>query len=78
MQKETKTTTSNLEKLRELVDHLEKQQFPDELYSGTLADIKQVIEEEQKVIKNLKRADSKIKHYEIMCNAIMALVTTSH
>jgi hypothetical protein len=78
VQEETKTTTSNLDKIRELVNHLEQQEFPGENYSGTLTDIKKVIEEEQKVIRNLKRADSKIKHYETMCSAIMALVTASH
>lgn len=70
--------TSNLEKLRVLVDHLETQEFPGAGYSGTLSEIKKVIEDEQKVIKNLTRADSKIKHYETICSTIMALVTTGH
>lgn len=77
MQKETKITT-NLEKLRSLVDYLENQEFPGSKYSDALQNIKQVIEDEQKVISNLKRADVKIKHYETICSSIMALITSSH
>lgn len=72
----TKKTTqkTNLEQLRDLVEVLETQQRPSDSYDTTLELIQSVINEEQKVINKLKRNDSKIKHYELICSSIMTII----
>lgn len=80
MQLETKKETkdcSNLDKLRELVDQMETQSFGSTPYSHSLHDIQQVISSELKIINNLKKTDSKIKHYETICRNVLAIISST-
>ena len=69
--------TTNLEKLRDLVDVLETQNQTEPPYTQTISQIEQVVKAEIKIIKNLKRNDTKIKHYETICNSVLALISAT-
>ena len=75
-EKETKDC-SNLEKLRSLVTQLEQQNQVEPPYTRTLTQIEKVIKEEKKIIGNLKKDESKIKHYEMICSSIMSLISAA-
>ena len=69
--------TSNLDKLRALVDVLETQNQEEPQYTKTISTIEKVLKDELKVINKLTRKDVKLKHYEVICSSILALVTST-
>lgn len=66
--------STNLDRLRDLVDQLEKHDTYGSEYNDTVKEIERIIKEERKVICNLKRSDTKIKHYESICENILTLI----
>jgi hypothetical protein len=74
---EEKVCNSNIERLKLLVSELDEKDSLSEEYQTTLKEIEKIIKEEKKVINQLKRSEVKLKHYETMCSAIMALIATT-
>lgn len=70
--------SSNLDKIRELIQQMELQTFASTPYSHSLNEIQQVISSELKIINNLKQSDSKIKHYEAICRNVLAIISSAH
>lgn len=68
----------NLEKLRRLVDELEGGEEMSDLSDSTLSDIENVIKSERSIIEKLKKPDSKLRHYELICNSILTLIATTN
>lgn len=66
--------STNLDRLRDLVEQLEKHEIYGVEYNDTVKEIERIIKEERKVICNLKRSDTKIKHYESICESILTLI----
>ena len=75
--KETEDSKSNLKKLRSLVNELEKHEMYSSKYGGILKEIESAIKDERKIICKLKRSDSKIKHYESICENILTIIGAS-
>ena len=68
-------TTTNLQQIRILVDELESHEPKGTDYSNTLSAIKKVIDDEQKIINNLKQPTAKLKHYEAICTSIVGILS---
>lgn len=69
-----KEVSTNLERLRGLVDELEKHDKYGDDYSNVVKDIERIIKSERKIICKLNKSDSKIKHYENICESILTLI----
>jgi len=74
---DVKGKSANLERLRDLVEQLEKHEMYGVEYNDTVKEIERIIKEERKVICNLKRSDIKIKHYENICESILTLISAN-
>ena len=68
---------TNLEKLKSLVDKLEGKSIVSDEYQDTLKNIEKVIKMEKKVIINLKKSETKLQHYEGICNSILSIISTA-
>lgn len=68
--------TTNLEKLRILVDTLEKEDNNSIDYHKLLTEIETIIKDEKSIISNLKNSETKLRHYEIICKTILSLLAT--
>lgn len=66
--------STNLDRLRDLVEQLDKHKTYGTEYNNTVKEIERIIKDERKVICNLKRSDTKIKHYENICESILTLI----
>ncbi len=66
--------STNLDRLRDLVEQLDKHKAYGTEYNNTVKEIERIIKDERKVICNLKRSDTKIKHYENICESILTLI----
>lgn len=66
----------NLVRLRELVGVLETQEDTFG-YEKTLKEVEGIIKEELKIINNLKKTDSKLRHYETICTSILSVISAT-
>jgi hypothetical protein len=73
MELELFNQNENLDKLRELINKLDKSDII--LYGDTLCNIENLIKKEKKIINNLKRSDTKLKHYEDICSGILSIIS---
>lgn len=71
---DVKGKSTNLERLRGLVEELERHEKYGSEYSDIVKEIETIIKKERKVICNLKKSDTKIKHYENICESILTLI----
>ena len=67
-------TSSNLQKLKKLVDKLENHDKEDKEYDDILKKIQTLITSERKIISKLVRPDAKLKHYESICLGILSII----
>jgi hypothetical protein len=74
---ETEVCSTNLEKLRMLVEELETQNVVSDEYHQTLKEIEKVIKEEKKIISKLKKPENKLQHYETICSTILSILSTT-
>jgi exonuclease VII small subunit len=70
--------SENILRLRELVDKLENDDNSLDESEDTLSEIEKLIKSERSIIKKLKRSDSKLRHYEVICNSILTLISASN
>lgn len=71
-----KVSDENIKKLRVLVDELEMVESHTDEYKKTLHEIKELINQELKLISTLTRPDNKIKHYENICAGILGMIAS--
>lgn len=74
---ETEICTTNLEKLRILVDQLDSKNVISEEYHQTLKEIEKVIKDEKKIINKLKKTENKLQHYESICTTILSILSST-
>lgn len=74
---ETEVCSTNLEKLRMLVDQLESKNVVSDEYHHTLKEIERVIKDEKKIISKLKKPENKLQHYESICTTILSILSTT-
>ena len=73
---ETEVCTTNLEKLKRLVDDLDTYHQKSDEYRSNIRNIGNVIKEEKKVINRMVKDENKLAHYENICATILTIIST--
>jgi len=68
--------SENIINLRILLDTLENYPNDSPRYMEILNDIQSLLHAEMKIIATLEKPGTKIKHYENMCNRLLALLSS--
>lgn len=74
---ETEVCSTNLQKLKQLVDELDNHHQKSDEYQEIIQSIEKVIRKEKKVISQLIKTENKLAHYENICAAILSIISTA-
>lgn len=69
--------SDNITKLKHLVNRLEIAPFPSDDYSNILNKIKEIINEEEKIINEIQENDIKIIRYKNLCENIKKIISNN-
>lgn len=71
------TKDDNINKLRLLVDELERTDSSTDNYKTTLRGIESLIKDELYLISKMQRPDNKLRRYENICAGILTLISST-